>query len=211
MQTLSKVCSERVHAIYDQYINVISPFIVQLEVLDGEFPVKILNEIRAVFTHLSKYHLNNDEKSNDEKSIERQLVKAEGHITRAILDCYKYLCMAYNDKYKEFQDAFKSVDLSAVDNGEFSMHLSKRYSDATKKLTKAKEMELSNYNVDSLYEAFEEAYNAYAGVYNLIDDSIKNLEWVKLRTVERDKKETLRFVIGVAVGIVATILVAIAL
>lgn len=51
------VRNEEIVEIYDVYVNIIAPFIVQLEALDGEFPVEILNEIRAIFTHISRCSL----------------------------------------------------------------------------------------------------------------------------------------------------------
>lgn len=47
--------------IYEQYQNLILPYIMELEVRDGEYPVEILNEIRAIFTHLSRYKLQNEQ------------------------------------------------------------------------------------------------------------------------------------------------------
>lgn len=43
---MQKEKDTRLIGIYDAYLSVISPFIIQLETLDGEFPVEILNEIR---------------------------------------------------------------------------------------------------------------------------------------------------------------------
>jgi hypothetical protein len=51
----------RAKEIYKDFLDVICPYIVQIELLEGRFPVEILNEIRAVFTHLSKYYLSGDD------------------------------------------------------------------------------------------------------------------------------------------------------
>lgn len=48
--------------IYWQYQNIIAPFIAELEVRDNEYPIEIFNEIRSVFTHLSRYKLQNSDK-----------------------------------------------------------------------------------------------------------------------------------------------------
>lgn len=79
------VRNEKIVAIYDAYANVIAPFIVQLEALDGEFPVEILNEIRAIFTHISRCSL-----AETEVIYQDNIAKAERHVKRAILDCHKY-------------------------------------------------------------------------------------------------------------------------
>ena len=68
--------------IYEQYQNIIAPYITELEVRDCEYPIEILNEIRSIFTHLSRYKLQNN---LDE------IESANRHVKRAVLDCYKYV------------------------------------------------------------------------------------------------------------------------
>ena len=51
---MQKENDTRLAVIYETYLSIISPFIIQLETLDGEFPVEILNEIRSIFTHLAR-------------------------------------------------------------------------------------------------------------------------------------------------------------
>ena len=45
---------KEIDSIYDGYLKYIAPFVAQLEVLDGEFPIEILNEVRAIFTHFAR-------------------------------------------------------------------------------------------------------------------------------------------------------------
>jgi hypothetical protein len=115
MQTLDKAYNDRINEIHNNYISIIAPLIMQIEVLDGKFPVEILNEIRAVFAHLSKSHL-----ADDNAVVERNLSKADSHIKRAIIDCYKYLCFAYDNKYEEFDTIYANVDLSDKAKGKYS-------------------------------------------------------------------------------------------
>lgn len=35
---------------------ILPPFIILIETLDSEYPAEIMNEIRVVFTHLSRYY-----------------------------------------------------------------------------------------------------------------------------------------------------------
>lgn len=72
--------TKRIESIYSSYLNVISPYIIQLEILDGEFPVEILNEIRSIFTHISRCY-----NTSDEKVIQSNIEKAERHVKRAVL------------------------------------------------------------------------------------------------------------------------------
>lgn len=48
---------QELEEIYLQYHNSIKIFIGQLEVLQNKFPVEILNEIRAVFSHIAKVYV----------------------------------------------------------------------------------------------------------------------------------------------------------
>ena len=104
----TKIYEDRELEIYRQYQNVIAPFIVDLEVRDGEYPIEIFNEIRATFTHISRYKVQN---STDD------LISAERHIKRATLDCYKYLCVSHAEEIKAFRYNYRSVDLHLADNG----------------------------------------------------------------------------------------------
>ena len=115
---MQKENDSRLSAIYETYLSVISPFIIQLEALDGEFPVEILNEIRSIFTHLAR--CNSTEK---EQIYEENIIKAERHVKRAVLDCFKYLCVAYDEYFRRFTKLNRNVDLSFVDNGHFIQKL----------------------------------------------------------------------------------------
>lgn len=181
-----------VTGIFNAYLKVISPFIVQLEVLDNKFPVEILNEIRAIFTHLAR------SATTDKPEVySKNITKAERHVKRAVLDCFKYLCYAYENKYKEFEKLYKNVDLSLIDNGNFLPELCKRRKQAVNLLNKAKEKEIDTENVDETFEDFENAYNAFADVYNFINDSYENLQNIKQRALKKAKYRTILDICGV--------------
>ena len=189
----------RIVEIYDTYVNTISPFILQLETLDGEFPVEILNEIRAIFTHISRCSL--AEKS---EVYEDNVVKAERHIKRAILDCHKYVCVAYDEHYRRFDRLYKSVDLSVVDNGDFLIDLCQKRKHAVHLLQSAKQLDLNGGTDNEVYAAYADAYNAYSDVYKLIEDSYDKLEKAKRRASRKDIISVIGFIFGV-VGVIGTI------
>ena len=195
---------ERVKDIYKNYIEVICPYILQLELLDNEFPIEILNEIRAIFTHLSKIYM-----SDDISVIGKNLSKAEGHIKRAILDCYKYLCYAYEDKYKAFEIIYKNVDLSLIDNGEFLPKLLDGRKDAMSFMLEARKSDLlinsdDETNADAAYEKYEKAFIKYSSVYELINSSYKKLETFRKKVVLKDIFAIGGWIIGI-MGIIFTI------
>lgn len=196
MQVQSPGFNKRVNEIHDKYISIISPFIMQLEVLDGEFPVEILNEIRAIFGHLSKCHL-----TDVDEIIERNMQKAESHMKRAIVDCFKYMCFAYDDKYTEFENKYIDIDLSDVDNGDFLPLLLCKRKVAIDELIEAKGLELKATNEDEIYEKFEAAFNAYAEVYNLVYDSFEKLERVKKKANNRETTANRRYRTGTIIGL----------
>jgi hypothetical protein len=154
-------------------------------VLANTFPTEVLNEIRAVFTHLAKYTL-----SDDPTIKAKNLTKAEGHIKRSILDCYKYLCMTYEDVYTKFDKRYKSTDLSFVDNGEFLPKLLKARKNAFTLLIDARKSDLTidsddEVKTDEAYEKYGKAFDAYSKVYTLITDSYTKLENLRRKMITK--------------------------
>ncbi len=56
LHSQSSSWEQQITNIYKSYLNDIAPFIILIETLDSEYPAEIMNEIRAVFTHLSRYY-----------------------------------------------------------------------------------------------------------------------------------------------------------
>jgi len=199
MQTLDPEVNKRINSIHYQYVNIVSPLIIKNEVLTGEFPIEILNEIRAIFGHLSKVHL-----QSDTTDVDKNLFKAESHVKRAILDCFKYLCLAYDDKYYEFDRRYKNVDLSDIDNGNFLPQLCRKRKEAVDRLSDAKKKEIDAVGDDDLYDAYEIAYNAYMDVHDLLDGAFEKMERLKRKVSRSYLFGVIGIVLGV-VGIIATI------
>lgn len=151
---------ERVNKIYSKYINIITEQINRYETLMNSFPIGILNEIRAVFTHLARASFLSD------GAKEKQIEKAEGHITRAIRDCYKYNCLAIEDKYKEF------MSLKAVSE-EDRLYVFSLHEKAIDALFLARRMEnsIDSYNnSDEIDAKYGEAYQFFDELHNKIRD-----------------------------------------
>jgi len=197
---------ERTRDIHKNYIEVICPYIIQYELLSTSFPSEILNEIRAVFTHLSKNFL-----SDDVLIKEKNISKAESHIKRAILDCHKYICTAYEDKYNEFKRDYKNVDLSLVDNGEFLPKLLETHKDAITLMQDARKSDLlitsdDETNADEAYVKYEKAYLKYSSLYQLIESSYKKLETLKRKFVLKDWRGIIIGSIISIIGIIVSII-----
>ncbi|MCM1226181.1 MAG: hypothetical protein NC320_01990 [Clostridium sp.] len=201
------ITDNNVKGIFETYLNVISPFIIQLEVLDHEFPVEILNEIRAIFTHLAR-----SATTINSEIYSENIVKAERHVKRAVLDCFKYLCFVYDDKYREFEHLYKNVDLSLIDNGKFLPELCQKRSFAIELLQIAKEKEIISENIEDSFDDFERAYNAFSDVYMLINDSYETLQIFKQRAIKQEKHRIILDIFGIAgtlfgiIGVILTII-----
>ena len=197
---------KRIRDICSNYILVISPLVLQYEVLVNTFPTEVLNEIRAVFTHFAKYTL-----SDDPTIKAKNLTKAEGHIKRSILDCYKYLCMTYEDVYTDFGKSYENIDLSFVDNGEFLPKLLEARKKAFALLIEARKSDLTidsdnEVKTDEAYEKYGKAFDAYSEVYSLITNSYTKLENLKRKVVTKINKDKIFGIAGLVVGILGIII-----
>jgi hypothetical protein len=137
---------------------------------------------------------------------EKNLSKAEGHIKRSILDCYKYICTAYEDEYSKFDKRYKNTDLSLVDNGEFLPKLLEARNNAKHLLFDARKTDLivdsdDEANTDEAYKKYEKAFIAYSSVYDLINASYKKLENLKKKAVTKNLIPLVIGIIGLIIGI----------
>ena len=70
-----------VEELFNLYANIINPLIIEYEVEKTEFPVEILNEIRAIVSHLVRASV-----SSDDSEVHENIKKSKSHAKRAILD-----------------------------------------------------------------------------------------------------------------------------
>ena len=194
---------ERVREIYRTYNEVICPYVLEYELLSGKFPTEILNEIRSILTHLSKCFL-----SDDNKIKESNIIKAEGHIKRTILDCYKYICITYDDEYKAFERKYRYTDLSLIYNGEFLPELLESRKNAVKLMKDARKSDLAInsddvINCDEAYKKYEDAFVAYSSIYNHINNSYKKLENLRKKTLLKNIFAIGGWIISIILAIVS--------
>lgn len=183
--------------IYKQYQQTVKPYVAQLEVMENEFPIEILNEVRAIMSHIAKcYEITNEE------LIQKNIGKAKSHMKRCVLDCYKYLCLAYSDYYENFVHKYRFTDLTVVDNGEFWSDLCETVSKAKKQLILAKQKEGMVEDVEDSYNEFEAAYNQYHRVYEIIENSYRHLIKLKRKTFWKVAISVLAWIIPLVLSIV---------
>lgn len=189
---------EQIEQMFSLYRDKINPMVAVYNSATNQFPAGVLNELRDAFSHLTQ-SLEDPEKTG------HQLERAQSHCKRAAVDGFKYAAMAYDKVYEDFQEAYRRVDLSYVDNGQFLPRVARLRATAWKRLTEAREVEASVHTEEEMYEAYEDAFNCYAELYDCVMDAIEPAETVRLRAEEeqesqkkeRSKDRTIAIVCGV--------------
>jgi len=161
---------QKLSYLYDMYNQIIKPLIADIEIKYQKFPDSIFNEIRAFNDHIARCYID----GMPDDRIEKEMDKAESHIMRIILDCYKYLIVWYYDYFKQFRVDF---DISFIDNGEFAPHFYNQQVRGAKATQKAKKHE--GIDKQTSFAKYQEAYNIYSGLYEEIQDSMPRIRWAK--------------------------------
>ena len=184
--TIFESYSNEINDIFSSYLETLTSVITIYEVLTGQFPIAIANEIRAIFTHLARVSCTELSEEHRKENVKQ----AQRHMKRAILDGYKYSCLAYFDNYNHFLKEYANIDLSLIDNGEFILKTSQLFDQAKKSLIKAKKIETNPGNTeDQLYENYEEAYRYFSELYLYVNDNIEKANRLILRQHENIKKK----------------------
>jgi NADH:ubiquinone oxidoreductase subunit C len=208
---------ERVKQLYKVYFTDIQGYVSWFQIVANEFSVAVLNEIRDIFTHLSRYHALDLSVEKKKKEIER----AESHVIRAKLDCFKFYCLAIDDKIEKFDKMYESVDLSYVRDGKFLTEFQNLYNPAHNQLINAKTPEANNVSdIEAIYGLYESACKAYKRCYELITDEnvLNSVNFHKQKVTEkgkeiaeREEKAKRLTVIGIALSAIGVVLTLIGL
>ena len=156
--------------LYGGYNQTIKVLIADIETKYQRFPDSIFNEIRAFNDHIARCYI----KDYPDEKIEKELEKAEGHIIRITLDCYKYLDAWLYDYFKEFKADF---DISLIDNGEFAPRYYNEQAKGARKIREAKQNESLNKQI--ALDKYQEAYNIYSDLYENIENNLPKIQWAK--------------------------------
>lgn len=186
--------------IFRVYIEDINPFIVQFEVIKGEFPIEIQNEIRAIFGHLARASI-----ADSPYVAERNIQKIKSHTKRALLDCYKYSCVIFSDKYSSFFERYKGTDLSYLKKGKFLSEIHKIYNEAKMCYYEAKTAEISNVSEDEQFEMHQNAYNKFVKLNNMLEDAEEEASFLKHKATKKEILAIISFIIAVISTLVTII------
>lgn len=161
---------KRQESLYSFYNDRLRWVIIFIESRYRQFPVPILNEIRAVQDHVARCY--DKDIQGDETFINEQIRAAQGHYIRCLLDGYKYIWYQYGPEVKKkFFWAKLLGDLHSIDNGEFAKRMNSLRIEAKKLNFKAREMESKDKDVSlDLYEKsigklieLDDLYESHAG------------------------------------------------
>lgn len=185
---------KHIRAMYKQYMEIIKPLIAEIEAEYQKFPDAITNEIRAFNDHIARCY-------KDECNVclvDEQLKKAESHVTRMILDCYKYLIVFYSDKIKKFERKTKRCDLTAIDNGKFYSEYMILKQEAINKVKNAKKQE-QKLDVDT-YDNYQDSYNAYVELDDYVMKNITKVHWAKMKFTAKTLLGIILWFLSVFIG-----------
>ena len=192
---------KRIVGLYTDYNNVIKPLIAEVEARTEQFPLPLFNEIRALHDHISRCY--SEGATND--SIEEDVVKAQRHSLRIMLDCYKYLNLTLHDEVTLFERETKHIDLTVLQNGTFYPKYKEMRSNAIKLVRKAKTEEPLD-SVKAL-DTYQLSYNAYTEIETLIDSVYTDVHWARVRfSVRRGINILLWLLSAVLSGIISILL-----
>lgn len=191
----------RIIALYKEYNMVIKPLIAELEARTEQFPLPLFNEIRALHDHIARCY----SERISSNQVDSEIHKAERHITRIMLDCYKCLNLSLYDEVLLFERQTKNVDLTVLQNGTFYPKYKTLRTKATKMVRKAKSLE--SLDTQSALDTYQNSYNLYCDLENVIQEVVPDLHWARIRFSVRKSMQVLLWILSViASGVISIIL-----
>lgn len=191
----------RIIAFYKEYNMVIKPLIAELEARTEQFPLPLFNEIRALHDHIARCY----SERISSNQVDSEIHKAERHVTRIMLDCYKCLNLSLHDEVLLFERQTKNVDLTVLQNGTFYPKYKTLRTKATKMVRKAKSLE--SLDTQSALDTYQNSYNLYCDLENVIEEVVPDLHWARIRFSVRKSMQVLLWILSaIASGVISIIL-----
>ena len=197
--------SKQIIALYDDYNTIIKPLIAEVEARTEQFPLPLFNEIRALHDHIARCYFKDI--TPEQRNIE--IHKAERHVLRIILDCYKCLNLSIHDSVLLFEKQTRHVDLTVLQNGTFYPKYKSLRSDAVRAVRKAKILESINTSeaLDFYQQHLKAIVRLVKHVLLLMDTTAPDVHWARVHfTVRRALQVLLWILSAVASGIISIVL-----
>lgn len=158
------------------YCENIRPLLLELRLRRGDNHILgINNEIRALNDHIARCY---SENLSSQQRME-QLSKAEGHVRRLILDCFKQLNMDLFSKIESVEKKyFSNLWLYWGENGEFWKQYTSLRLEAQNKVFQAKKEEA--FNPDSALTNYECAFQCYRKMEDMLMGKKYRLYWSRI-------------------------------
>lgn len=183
--------------LFEFYRNTFLPAYSDLVGFSVAKPKQVLTELENTLAHLAQYH----NPALDSSIKMENLRKANDHLMRVTLDCYKLLWIGMSQELETFyMDEKKRVFALNIPEEEFL----KKYNAFKEKAQMARRAELNSVGVEPLT-----AVGSYKEVIVIGKDLIKSIDHNKLQKLNRFRKivfirETgVAFLIGLASGYIA--------
>ena len=191
----------RIIALYQSYNTVIKPLIAEVEARTEQFPLPLFNEIRALHDHIARCYSD----GFSAEQVDTEIHKAERHVVRIMLDCYKCLNLSLHDTVLLFERQTKHIDLTVLQNGIFYPKYKSLRTKAVQTVRKAKSLEALDSS--AALDAYQEAFNVYCDLENIIDEVTPDLHWARVRFSVRKVLQVLLWVLSaVASGFISILL-----
>lgn len=191
---------EKLKQLFSLYHEKVNPLVSVYNALENAFPIGVVNELRDVFSHLTRSLLEEGD------GVEKHLDKAYRHMKRAAVDAFKYASMAYSKVYDDFRETYKYVDLGYLDNGKLLPKLTKLNAQAEKSVHEARMTESNVHTDEEMYAAYETAFNDYAALYNCVMNALESAEALKLKVSENEQAKKREHRIDRAIGIIGALI-----
>lgn len=193
--------NKRIIALYQDYNTVIKPLIAEVEARTEQFPLPLFNEIRALHDHISRCYSDNV----SSEQIDSEIHKAERHVVRIMLDCYKCLNLSLHDEVLLFEKQTKHIDLTVLQDGTFYPRYKILRMKAIQTVRKAKSLESQDTN--AALDAYQQSYNVYSELETMIDSVTPDLHWARIRfSVRRLLQVVLWILSAIASGVISIFL-----
>lgn len=191
MNTLQQ---NKVKTLYNQYNTIIKPLMAEIEAREERMPLPIFNEIRAFNDHIARCYL----EGVDSDRINNELSKAERHITRITLDCFKCLNISLYKQIEKFEKQTRNIDLTVLNNGCFYPQYCELKRTAVYHIQTAKKQE--GIDIDSALNEFQFAYNTYREVEDLIIAHAESVKWARVRFTSKRILSIILWVLSVIIS-----------
>ena len=163
------IMDKRISEILEEYRSVAKPLMEDIYQRIGFYPVNCLNEIRALNDHIARCY----REGIDNTQVNVELNKASGHVQRLVYDCLKQLNISLFESIERVEKSAYSYRWLYIAGGSFWRDFTLHKREAIIAEIDAKKQE--SFNPQIAVDKYQEAYNHYIHIENLIEKYSKEI------------------------------------